>query len=574
MHVNRILAGLLAGLALLFLASQWRAIHTENVNWDEFAMLSRTQATMRTGRVQASGRPGLVTLMLVPFASNCSNAVEAILNARKLWLGFTVAYLAGVFALVLAATPRQRNSWHGAALAVALIAMVPLFLRWSLHVRTDQPALMFACWGGVLLLASSRHRWLAAAAGAMFALGYLCSQKALYIAALALVLLMMRLAPELRLRAIAWRRALALLTMAAASALAVAAGYRIALSFFYDPPVALSLQATFNTFEFYRAVFGYRAYWAMLPSLTAHVLLVTLLLCALAISGRRPLRNRAPLIASWLVLLAGFAVALFHAAAFPYFWMTLGVFPAVAIGVGREAILEVFEGPVGKALLTVAAALLLMSAVPAAVALRQDTQRVQRDALAFIDGNFDPAARGFQSEGALLCRTDPNPFRTYFADAVTSQFTGASGRPRAEAFINEFRSRPVAFMIAHRLFRYPDIIDAFWKTHYVLYRDEVMIPGRRVTGSRGDAFELDVIVPGQYRWLPTSTKPARLAFGGMVLDSRSVVTLDRGVHEFVLLDDVPTGLLVFAVKDDPRPAGANFYDPLVIHEIDPLSPRF
>ena len=41
---------------------------------------------------------------------------------------------------------------------------------------------------------------------------------------------------------------------------------------------------------------------------------------------------------AWAVLALGVAVLLFHAAAFSYFWMTLGLFPAVAFTLSRDSL--------------------------------------------------------------------------------------------------------------------------------------------------------------------------------------------------------------------------------------------
>jgi hypothetical protein len=569
-RLNQFVAAVLAAVAIAFVAVQWRAIQTENVNWDEFALLSRTEATARTGRVQSAGRPGLATLMLLPLVDMCTDTIETVVTARKVWMGFTLGYLGGVFALVAALTRRRPGWWHGPALAVALIALVPVFLRWSLQVRTDQPALMFACWGAVLLLASPGRRMWAAAAGVLFALGYFSSQKAVYVVALAGVLLLMRLARDGSLRSIQWRQGLEVLTIAAAGALAAVGVYSVAVTRFFIPPTPLSVEGTLNTFAFYRAVFGYRAYEAMLPTLLAHLLLLAVVLAAMVVSVRRGPRHHAALIAAGLVLLLGVAVGRFHGGAFPYFWMTLGLFPAVGIALALDAVLESFAG-LGRAIVVIAALLLLVSAVPAAMN-RQDTQKVQREALAFIDRNFEPAARGFQAEGALLCRRDPNPFPVYFADTVGRLFRGVRGRLLAQAFIDEFRTRPISFMIAQRLYRFPPPIDEFWSAHYVVYRDEVMIPGRAVQGAAGDVVEFEAIVPGAYRWLP-ATPGARLSRRGVAIEPGGVFVLERGVATFTLMDNA-TGMLALAVEDDPVPSAANFYDPVAIHELDPLYPRF
>src|SRR6185369_2225962 len=94
-------------------------------------------------------------------------------------------------------------------------------------------------------------------------------------------------------------------------------------------------------------------------------------------------------IASWAVLVLGFAVGAFHGGAFPYFWMTLGLFPAVAIGLALGPLIDSYDQPLGRGLLVAAAVLLIVSGVQGALRVNHDTQRVQRDALNFIDTNFN-----------------------------------------------------------------------------------------------------------------------------------------------------------------------------------------
>ena len=62
---------------------------------------------------------------------------------------------------------------------MAFLVLVPVWLRWSLQVRTDQWAIAFILWGGVCLLASKeRSSWLSALAGGLMMCGYLATQKA------------------------------------------------------------------------------------------------------------------------------------------------------------------------------------------------------------------------------------------------------------------------------------------------------------------------------------------------------------------------------------------------------------
>jgi hypothetical protein len=242
---------------------------------------------------------------------------------------------------------------------------------------------------------------------------------------------------------------------------------------------------------------------------------------------------------------------------------------------GWPAVAEWLGPRLARAALIAAGVLLVATAVPAWMSLRDDPQRVQRAALAFVDRNFDPAARGFQAEGALLCRADPNPFGTYFGDTVQSRMTGPGAQPRIDAFIAEFRERPVSFLIAHRLFPFPDPIDTFWRTHYVYYRDEVLVPGRRIGGPAGTTAAIEIIVPGRYRWRPVApSADARLRLGPEVIEPGASIVLERGTYEFTLVDEVASGLLTLEMRDDPQPPGRPFYDVEMIRELDPIGPRF
>ncbi len=113
-------------------------------------------------------------------------------------------------------------------------------------------------------------------------------------------------------------------------------------------------------------------------------------------------------------------------------------------------------------------------------------------------------------------------------------------------------------MIAHRLFRFPEIIDEFWRTHYVLYRDEVMVPGRQIHGFHGERQPFEVIVPGAYRWIVNQSSSPRLAVDENVGEQGARWNLNVGVHELALLDDVSAGIFALAVKDSPERSTAPF----------------
>ena len=174
----------LAGLGL-FVASRALSIATTAINWDEFALLDRVARTARTGVPETGGRPGLAEWLLLPIVSACSDEIATARMARWLWLGLTLCFLAGLYAMLLELLRGRPQRRHDALFGVALLALVPAFLEWSLQVRTDQLALAGGVWGGMLLLASQRRAPLALAAGILFGVGYLGSQKLLYAAALA-----------------------------------------------------------------------------------------------------------------------------------------------------------------------------------------------------------------------------------------------------------------------------------------------------------------------------------------------------------------------------------------------------
>ncbi len=564
---------LLAVFAAIMLIQQWRAIHTENVNWDEFALFSRVKETLRTGTLIGAGRPGLVVPILIPFVDGCLDSVEAIVSARQLWLGITTLFLAGLFFVVVVVLKDCPSAWAGAATAVGLVALVPVFLRWSLHVRTDQPALMFACWGLVMLLLSTSHALAALVAGVLLALGFLCSQKAIYVGAIATTLLAFHFAANLSARADAWRRGLLLSGLCGLGFVATVQIFELIIQRFFAQQPITTIAIGLDLRSYYRAIFGYRAYAAMLPSLWPHHLLFAGLIWGSLKTPSHPSVEKSRLATCWALLLLAYIVGFVHPGAFPYFWMTLGVIPAIGFGVAREAILEALPNIWRRAFVPLASIVFAATAFAYTVN-RQDTQRVQRDALTFTEQTFAPDARGFQAEGALLCRTDPDPFPTLFAENVIAEFFGPHGDARSAAFIDEFRKRPVTFVIAHRLFRFPPAVEEFWRTHYIHHRDEVLIPGREISGSRGEAIDLDIIVPGEYRWEDESNGESTLAIDGHTVDQGGMIPLSVGPHEARLLRDVPAGTLSLNVNAPRRARGSAFYDLKVVQEIDPRFVEF
>jgi hypothetical protein len=551
--------GLLAGLALL---AQTAAVFRTSVHWDEFAQLHLADMTLASGTLESGGRPGLATLVLLPFVAGCDDEIAVVRRARLLWVLFTAAFLAGVWVWTL----QLGGGWRDAALAVALLGLVPAFLDASVQVRTDQIALAGGAWGGAALLASRRRPGLALAAGLAFGVGMLGSQKVVYVAALAGLLAagQLWLGRELRPR----REALRVLLCAGAGA-AVLAGFALAVRLAFALPEVTPSQVPIDTasvsgglslFEFYRRTIGWHQYEEMLPSLAAHgLLLAGLAMATLRGAGER--RRRLAL--AWAVLALGLAVGLFHAAAFSYFWMTLGLFPALALALAREPVLhDALPAPRARRLAVAGFALLL--ALPASLGLAArwvDAQRVQRESLRFVHRNFDRAAAGFQPERALFCQDGAQPGLTWFSQQIYHQF----GRDPAERdrlahrLVDEFRSTPVLFLVqSFRLDQFPAEVRRFWSDNYQPYRASVFVAGRRLSGARGQRSEFELVAPGRYRWLPLAA-PRSVSIDGRVVRPGEVLAFAPGRHEASFVEDVEGGLLVLALKEPPGEAPQRFY---------------
>ena len=544
-------------VALVYAIAHGVAAFTEAVNWDEFVLLSRADVAARTGVLRGGGRPGLGVALLVPFVDGCDSTMTLVRTLRVVWCGFTFALLAGIFVFLWKALPKSPTAWRSAALGVALIACVPVFLRWSLQVRTDQPAVAAAVWGGVALLASRTRPWLAAVAGVLFGLGYLFSQKALYPTALVLVVSTVHQVAD---RDLAWRRAAKrALALVAGGALALAS-FALLIPLWFSPPVAVSVERGLDLFAWYRVMLKFRLYDSMVSSLLPHLLILAFVLLALPRAARRAAGPRSLAIAVFVAVL-GTIVARFHAAAFPYFWITLGVFPAVALAFAWEATREVM--PAGRTVVAVLAwSGLAAVAVVHRVETLRDTQSIQRETFAFVERNLDAAELGFHADGGLVCRRHPQPLPVFLGQNIASRFGGPEGQANISAFIDEFRARPITYLIQPTRVFPPQIVE-FWESHYLPYAHAVMLPGRALEGAPGEAHEIDIIVPGRYRWLSNvdadGASPARLAIAGRVMTHGETVLLERSGHTARLVGPRLGGKLVLAVDDAMVESSAPFY---------------
>ena len=280
-----VVAGVTAAI-VGYIALRIAAVFTVAFNWDELALLDRIARSLHEGKLLSGGRPGLAELLLAPVVAGCEDETAVARAARLVWIPVTLLYLAGVGALLCQLLRGRAHRLHDAMLGVALLALLPAFLEWSIQVRTDQLALAGGVWGGVALLASARRPWLALAAGAAFGVGLLASQKLLYVAALAGLL---ALGQQLAARDWGMRRELARAGLALAGLCAVSLGFRalIALgSLDVSESVAervvgaVVVQSGFDAFAFYRNTIGYSQYVALLPTLVPHLGLLALLWAA------------------------------------------------------------------------------------------------------------------------------------------------------------------------------------------------------------------------------------------------------------------------------------------------------
>ena len=554
-----------AALLLAIAALRAAAIPRAPFNWDELALFDSVTRTLRDGVLRSGGRPGLAQILVMPLVEGCRDEARVGQLARGAWLAITAVYLAGVFALLFELLRGRRHRVHDACLGVALLALVPAFLEWSLQVRTDQLALCGAVWGGVALLRSERKPGLALCAGLCFGLGWASSQKLAYGAALAGALAVSRLLAQrsFTLQRDGWR---ASLTVAGFGTVLLC--YRALVMWVFTLPenhaarhlLGPQLEAAHgNVFPFYRATIGYSQYLAMLPTLVPHALLLLGLAAATALvwRGGRGDRGAALLATAWGVLALGLAVGAYHAAAFAYFWMTLGLFPAVAGALAAGEIRERLLASRPGWGLPLAAALWIALLVPAgfeSALLLRDRQAVQRDSLAFVHRNFAPDQQGFHPEGGAFCAT-PHPLGIYFSQRIFREFAGEGRETRSAEVERHFRNRPVHYLLqSFRLNQFPPELRKFFADHYQPYRGAVFVAGRRLAP---DASSFELLIDGRYRWLPFDGAHPALV-DGEALAPGQVVTLSAGPHA-ARLPAGAAGLLVLAVEDPPGPAPVSFY---------------
>jgi hypothetical protein len=560
-RIGRIaLVAALLGFAALRVAIVFRT----SFNWDEFALLNDVAVSAERGELNSAGHPGLPQVALQPLVRDCADEIAVGREARLAWLGLTWLYLAGVFVLLRELLPNDRHRLHDAALGTALLGLLPAFLEWSIQVRTDQVALLGGAWGAAALVASRRRPWLALAAGVAFGVGWLGTQKLAYVAALAGLLA----AGDLALRS-EWRARRELVRAAGAlfAAALVLVAWRGYVSAAFSVPAHHSalagtspeaVRSYLDVFGFYRATIGYSQYLASLPTLGPHAALLAAMIAATL--GMRIARTRRMTLA-WAVLALGAAVAAFHAAAFAYFLMTLGLFAAVSFTVALPALRSAFAAhwPTAERLAppVLWAALLLGALLQTGLAL-DDSQAVQRDSLRFVHRNFSPERAGFQPETALFCGVK-QPIGLWFSQRIYRTFESPQRNREIQQLIERFRAEPVHYLVqSFRLNQFPTPVRVFWDENYQAYRDAVFVAGRRLQGNAGQRSAFDLLVSAPYRWLPIGNANA-IRVDGEPLAPADVRFLSAERHEVSFGADGTRGLLVLALDEPPNRAPLPFY---------------
>jgi hypothetical protein len=277
------------------------------------------------------------------------------------------------------------------------------------------------------------------------------------------------------------------------------------------------------------------------------VLFALLVLWSARVLVRKDRSEYALLASSWLTLLIGGAVIRFHGSSFPYFIMTAGLFPALALAmpVGRPLALT------GRSAWPILVSLIVMAGMQSAtesIEMLVDTQSEQSDTLRLVYDSPLRNRRGYQVEGALFCARDPDPIPTMFSQDIWSRFVHApDSKESKDKFIAEFRKRPVAYIVeSYRLNQFPDPIRSFLDDHYMWYAHSLLMAGARIELD-GDSQHIDIIVDGKYRWEPDPAHASSsIRVGGSTIEPQGLVDLTTGAHTVTAPDAKVRGVLILA----------------------------
>jgi hypothetical protein len=276
--------------------------------------------------------------------------------------------------------------------------------------------------------------------------------------------------------------------------------------------------------------------------------------------GRRSAHARS-LALAWGVLALGLGVALFHAAAFAYFLITLGVFVAVGLALAlpslRSAAAERWPSAARLASPVLWAALLLGAGMQTTLALH-DSQAVQRESLRFVHRNFARDRAGFQPETALFCGV-AQPLGLWFSQRIYQTFEGPDREREIERLIERFRAEPVHYLVqSFRLNQFPTPLRVFWDAHYQPYRGSVFVAGSFLKGNANETSAFELIVNGPYRWIPLGDENA-IRIDGEPLAPGQTRFLAAASHTAAFGSNGTRGVLVLALEEPPRDAPLPFY---------------
>ena len=552
----------IAAALLAFALLRLTAVDRVAFNWDEFAIWNDVVKTAEEGVLHSGGHAGLPQAVLLPIAEDCTDEIAVSRHGRLAWLALTWVALAGVFTLFFQLLPATPHRVHDAALGTALLGLAPVFLEWSIQVRTDQVALAGGAWGAAACVASRRRPALALVAGLCFGVGWLGTQKVAYIAALAFVLAVgdhfvrreWRVSREL-LRVGALAVGVAAVVLGWAAFVSAAFAVREA-----HPALSgtQSVSAYLDLFTFYRKTIGYSQYVAALPMLGIHI---AVFVAMVATTIAAPVARDRRLAVAWAAALVAIVVGAFHGAAFAYFLMILGFLVCTALTLALPAIRTALEAgfPDAGRLATpvVWGGLILFAALHSIDSLR-DTQAVQRESLGFVHRSFAADDAGFHPEKALFCDVN-QPMRLWFSQHIYQAFENENREKQIAGWIRRFREEPVYYLVqSFRLNQFPVEIRRFWGDHYQPYRDAVFIAGRHFAGNAGDREGFDLLIDATYRWLPSGPADP-IHVDGKAVTPGGTLFLDAGEHEAEFTADGSRGILVLAVDEPPRKAPLPFY---------------
>ena len=131
----------------------------------------------------------------------------------------------------------------------------------------------------------------------------------------------------------------------------------------------------------------------------------------------------------------------------------------------------------------------------------------------------------------------------------------------AQGVIDEFRRNRVAYVIdLHSLSQFPPSVRGFLYDNYQWYYGSLAIVGFAIQ-PEPKPMQVEVFVPGTYRWAPSSQKSAAvLLVDGTVIRPHGQAVLSAGTHRLVTIPGGTGGTLVLALGSRPDKGMYSFID--------------